>query len=117
MTESSETSNPIKSLLLECYEFIDDGYPPWVRARFVDANGENREFAFKTPMLPEQDEPRESTPLPTTVRVKCEVLRSEVDGYGGETLIIRTTHVETFEDDIREFRVRPDQLVDWPAAW
>jgi hypothetical protein len=108
-------AQPLYLLTVECYEFIDDGWPPWVKARLVDAEGETWHFAEKTPVFFGEDEPTGSTPMPMTGSVRCEILRSELDDQGGEVLIVRT-EAEEIEDDICEFRVRPGQITGrWKA--
>ncbi|MEV0269256.1 hypothetical protein AB0H43_10795 [Hamadaea sp. NPDC050747] len=55
---------PLYLLKVERYGFIDDGWPPWVKARLVDADGRTWHFHEKMPTLFTDDEPTEATPLP-----------------------------------------------------
>lgn len=34
-----DDGQPLHLLRVECYEFVDDGWPPWVKARIVDTQG------------------------------------------------------------------------------
>ncbi|WP_203909345.1 hypothetical protein [Rhizocola hellebori] len=108
-------TQPLYLLTVECYEFVDDGWPPWVKARLVDADGNTWHFAEKTPMFFDQDEPTGSTPLPVMGNGRCEILQSGLDSQGNEILVVRA-EVEAIEDDICEFRVRPEQIAGrWNA--
>jgi hypothetical protein len=100
---------PLYLLRVECYEFTDDGWPPWVQARLVDADGNLWHFAEKTPMFFNEDEPTSSTPMPVFGHGRCVILRSELDDQGLEVLVVRTEAEDT-ENHICEFRVRPEQI-------
>ncbi|GAA2372595.1 hypothetical protein Cme02nite_01110 [Catellatospora methionotrophica] len=105
-----QDTQPLHLLEVECYEFIDDGWPPWVKARLVDAAGSIWHFAEKTPMFFADDEPTGSTPMPVKGNVRCEILRTESDDQGREVKVVRT-EAEALEDDLCEFRVWPVQII------
>jgi hypothetical protein len=101
-------------LRVECYEFIDDGWPPWVKVRMVDAQGRIWHFGEKTPMFFDRDEPTASTPMPVEGAGRCEILRTERDEHDREVVVVRT-EAEALEDDVCEFYVRPEQIIGrWP---
>ena len=105
-----DDSQPLYLLTVQCYEFIDDGWPPWVKARLVDAAGATWHFAEKTPVFFAGDEPTGSTPMPVTGSVRCEILRTGLDDQGCQVIDVRT-EAEEIEHDVCEFRVRPEQIV------
>jgi hypothetical protein len=106
-----DNTQPLYELQVECYELIDDGgWPPFVKARLVDAAGRTWHFFDKTPMFFAEDEPTASTPMPVTGCGRCEILRTEVDGQGRQVILVRT-EAEAIEDDLCEFAVWPEQIV------
>jgi hypothetical protein len=109
-----DEAQPLHLLRVECYEFIDDGWPPWVKARIVDAQGRTWHFAEKTPMFFDTDEPTASTAMPVEGGGRCSILRTQRDEHDREVVIVRT-EAEALEDDVCEFRVWPAQIIGrWP---
>ncbi|MEU8077946.1 SUKH-4 family immunity protein [Catellatospora citrea] len=96
---------------------VDDGYPGWLRASLVDADGISWRFVDRATNLVGGDEPAPRS-FPAPAHLRCRVRRTERDEQGREVLIV-TLAVESVDTLRRrdEFRVRPDQVENATVRW
>jgi hypothetical protein len=94
-------------LRCEATDFVDDGWPPWIRVRLLDADGREWLFEDKIPIFGDADHINAETVLPTTVSMCCRVLADR--GGGVVDVEIDRARPEALDGTTR-FRVRRDQL-------
>lgn len=105
-----DATQPLYNVLVECYEFIDDGFPPVVMARLMDVDGKEWLFREKTPTFFAGDDPTISTPMPVPGQGRCEILRTD-----GDVVLVRM-EADDVEEGVNEFRIRPEQIAGrWNA--
>jgi len=87
----------------EVVEWIDTGWPGWIKVRLVDADGTAWFLVDKVPVFGVDFGPE--TELPAPVELYCDVIDDD-----GQTVIVAPRWNVEAEDGTSQFRVRRDQL-------
>ncbi len=106
-------SDPMKAVQAEIVEWLEDGQPGVVRARFVDAHGRAWDFVEKLPMVTAADLDSSSC-YPQPAVIGCQVVDSRRDAAGRELLTVDTElpwHLESVEE-VTRFEVLAQQVID-----
>jgi hypothetical protein len=101
---------PTHNLAVQIVRYVDDGFPGWVAAEFIDADGRCHGVVDKVPIF--STEMLDSTSAyPRAGDILCLILGQWRDGEGRELVRIITPGVESNEG-LSSFVVLPGQLSD-----
>jgi hypothetical protein len=99
-------------LSVKVLEYVDDGYPGWVRAVFNDANGKEWSIVDKTVYFEGYDELGKDSIYPQPNQIECRVI-GEREGTDNRRILLIDIEVPNglnAEDGTTKFEFSSDQI-------